>query len=174
MRERFFSKTKLATEVRPGMSTPCLEWIAGHDRDGYGRCGHDGLRAHRVAWELVHGPIPDGLSVLHKCDNPPCVSVKHLLLGTNSDNRADSVGKGRHAHGDSHGSRTHPECLNPPRGEKHYGAKLNESNVRFIFQLRAHGWSHRRLVNEFGVNQSTISLILARKTWAHVDLEVRP
>jgi hypothetical protein len=51
--------------------------------------------AHRVAWEKVHGPIPQGMQVLHRCDTPLCVNVEHLFLGTNADNQRDKASKGR-------------------------------------------------------------------------------
>jgi hypothetical protein len=69
-------------------------------RDGYGHIGAGGkhgktLNAHKAAWELVHGPVPDGLLVCHACDNPPCCNVEHLFLGTKSDNAWDCIRKGR-------------------------------------------------------------------------------
>lgn len=77
----------------------CIEWTAGHSTSGYGRVRIDGVQkqAHRVAWELKNGPIPHGLFVCHKCDNPPCINVEHLFLGTSTDNNRDTVQKGRHA-----------------------------------------------------------------------------
>jgi hypothetical protein len=63
--------------------------------------------------------------------------------------------------------RLHPECVR--RGES---AKLDEGNVRFIFKLRSKGWKLQRIADEFGVSFQTIHLVLARKRWAHVDLEV--
>ena len=129
-KERFFAKTKRATEIRPGMATPCLEWQAGRSRSGYGKFSRDGKteRAHRVAWEMANGPIPDGLNALHKCDNRPCVDDTHLFLGTIADNNADMVAKGRQAIGDMHGARLHPERM--ARGSAN-GARLHpESRPR--------------------------------------------
>lgn len=79
------------------LKTPCIEWQGGRDRDGYGTTLYQGKkqRAHRVAWQRIHGPIPDGLNVLHKCDNPPCVNVGHLFLGTQRRNVEDMMAKGR-------------------------------------------------------------------------------
>lgn len=77
---------------------PCIEWGGGRFRSGYGDAWHDGRhwRAHRLTWELANGPIPDGLHVLHLCDNPPCVNIDHLRLGTPADNAADKVLRRRH------------------------------------------------------------------------------
>ncbi len=78
----------------------CWEWKAARQAEGYGkmfttnRCRPE--RAHRVSWVLHHGPIPDGMFVLHRCDNPPCVNPAHLFLGTNLDNIEDMGRKGRH------------------------------------------------------------------------------
>lgn len=77
------------------IDSECWEWQRGHGQAGYGRCGT--LHAHRVAWTLVHGDIPDTLWVLHHCDNPPCVRPTHLFLGTAADNTLDMIQKGRHA-----------------------------------------------------------------------------
>ncbi len=78
----------------------CLEWQGFRDKDGYGQIskGKEGaglLKTHRVAWEEAYGPIPDGMSVLHKCDNPPCCNEEHLFLGTHDENMADMKAKGR-------------------------------------------------------------------------------
>jgi len=78
--------------------TPCIEWTGARHRFGYGdlRIGGKLYRAHRLAWEREHGPIPAGMSVLHRCDNPPCYNVDHLFLGTQADNNRDMAAKGRH------------------------------------------------------------------------------
>lgn len=79
----------------------CWEWQAAKNPKGYGffglgRRGDGHALAHRVAYELTTGSIPDGLCVLHKCDNPGCVRPDHLWLGTRADNNRDMIGKGRH------------------------------------------------------------------------------
>lgn len=87
------------------MSNGCLEWTSGVDDRGYGQISVDGKHAktHRLAWMLANGPIPEGLFVLHRCDNPPCAQTEategypdgHLFLGTHSVNMADMITKGR-------------------------------------------------------------------------------
>src|SRR5258708_238256 len=93
LQDRFWPKVQ--------MSEGCWTWLAKKSKDGYGpigRGGKDGeiMRAHRASWEIHFGPIPEGMCVLHKCDNPTCVNPVHLFLGTNSDNVRDSIKKGRH------------------------------------------------------------------------------
>ena len=74
-----------------------LEWTGGTNR-GYGAAWYRRRywKAHRLMWRLMHGAIPAGIFVLHKCDNPLCCNPGHLFLGTHSDNMRDSVAKGRH------------------------------------------------------------------------------
>ncbi len=75
----------------------CWEWTAGKIPGGYGAVWDNSIgrhrHAHRLAWELANGPIPDGLWVLHRCDNPPCCNPAHLWLGTQHDNDMDRTHK---------------------------------------------------------------------------------
>lgn len=89
--ERFFEK------VFKNPVTGCWEWQGAHGLDGHGQfvVEHKKVIASRFSWELVHGKIPEGMNVCHKCDNPPCVNPDHLFLGTQSDNIRDCVSKGR-------------------------------------------------------------------------------
>ena len=114
------------------------------------------LRAHRVAWMLYRGPIPDGLEVLHHCDVQACVNPAHLFLGTNLDNVADRVKKGRSG--------------NEPRpGEKHPLARLCDSDVRQIRVRFSRGETGRALAKEFHIAPASLSLIVNRKRWRHVS-----
>lgn len=76
----------------------CWKWTGVKNQFGYGRLrtGKSMIVAHRVSWQIHNGPIPKGMSVLHKCDNPECTNPEHLFLGTYSDNAKDMVAKKRH------------------------------------------------------------------------------
>jgi hypothetical protein len=91
------SKTIAELSV-PVTETGCFLWVGATSTSGYGNIGRNGrtLRAHRVAWELEYGPIPQGLQVLHHCDTPACVNPARLFLGSASDNMLDMHRKGRH------------------------------------------------------------------------------
>ena len=78
----------------------CWIWTGARSQFGYGNLTTNGKQenAHRVSWEIHFGPIPDGMRVLHACDNPPCVRPFHLFLGTQKDNNRDRETKGRGNH----------------------------------------------------------------------------
>ena len=124
-------------------------WVGAANRpNGYGRISLGGLKllAHRLAWELAHGPIPAGLHVLHRCDNPRCVRHDHLYLGTNRDNHVDKARKGR------------------------ANFKLTFEQVREIRRLYREGaYKQCELAARFGVAQSMISLVVNRRARKYVD-----
>jgi len=135
----------------------CWEWLAGKMGEGYGvitqgRYDEGKRRAHRVAWELTFGPIPDGLHVCHHCDNPGCINPAHLFLGNDAENMADSVRKGRSA-----------------RGERNRHAKLTEEQVISIREEHARGnVTHMELAGKYGVTFGNIGYIVRRETWRHI------
>jgi hypothetical protein len=95
VKKDFQTKFHESYEIIP--ESGCWIWTKGSMTSGYGslRVGDKSAYAHRVSWEVHHGPIPAGMHVLHRCDVRSCVSPHHLFLGTNQDNIADSVSKGR-------------------------------------------------------------------------------
>lgn len=151
--ERFWSKVNKTGD--------CWLWMGSVYPYGYG-CFYIGRRvtgrrggmtpAHRVAYELTFGPIPQGQCVLHHCDNPPCCRPDHLFLGTDADNSADKVLKRRHVFG----------VISPQH-------KLTDTDVQSIRRQSASGIANRTLAKRFHVSQPTISLIVRHKAWKHVD-----
>lgn len=151
-------------KVDIGEPNDCWEWTGHRDRQGYGRAMKSFL-AHRGSFELAHGPIPEGLCVLHRCDNPPCVNPAHLLLGTKRDNAQDAIAKGRWA----------PQMLPEHRHVHtlacaHPGAKLSADDVRLLRALYAAGGeSYRSLAARFGVSKRAVEAVLSGETWKYVS-----
>ena len=148
--ERFWDK------VRGHGPDGCWEWIGAQTEDGYGRfrIGRGKYYAHRLAYLLWHGNLPEDLLVMHACDNPPCCNPRHLRLGTADENIQDRVSKGR-----SRG----------PRGQRHGSVKLSENDVRGIRGFLRSGWPHTSIARLFDVSLSTIADIANGKTWAWLD-----
>lgn len=136
----------------------CWQWIGGKAPNGYGRIQRGGkkspyLGAHRVSYEMHFGPIPDGMVVMHKCDNPSCVNPQHLSVGTFKDNTADMISKGR-------------KINRPVRGERCGNAVLTAEKVRFI---RRSSLTNAELSRLFGTAPNTIRSVRTGKNWSHID-----
>lgn len=126
----------------PEPNSGCYLWEGPLHNWGYGWFHINGEhhRAHRYAWSLVNGPVPDGLHVLHRCDTPGCVNPDHLFVGTHKKNMEDKAQKGR------------------VRGGKRYVACLTDSQARMIRQIYT-TWniSQREIARRVGVSQRTIN-----------------
>ena len=148
---------------RSGGEHSCWTWLAYRHKSGYGQTSIGGRNtpAHRAAWIFAH-----------------------LFLGTPADNAADMVSKGRQATGDSNGMRLRPEkiprgdehwarrrpdLINSPKGEAQGGAKLTERIVRDIRKRVEGGESQTSVAKRYGVHQCTVSFVVRRLHWAHVQ-----
>lgn len=131
----------------------CWVWTAYRNKLGYGVFGITGgsRLAHRVAYSMVHGEISKGLEVCHRCDNPSCVRVDHLFLGTHAENMADSALKGR--------SRA-------PHGQTNKAAKLTDEAVLEILNSSL---SAKHFSRKFNVSDTAIGLIRKNLKWKHVS-----
>lgn len=155
MSERFWSKV--------AKSDGCWEWTGAKDSGGYGCFGvkiesgkYRTTLAHRVSWELTHGPVPSGpgyhgVCVLHRCDNRTCVNPNHLFLGSNHDNAQDRSAKGRSAS---------LKGLSNPRAA--------ESAVKVEIALKAlsDGATQRRAASLSGLNKMTVNRLANGNHWA--------
>lgn len=135
----------------------CWEWTGETNPRGYGRLKVDGYRrvqAHRFSYEIHKGAIPEGMLVLHKCDNPPCTNPDHLFLGTTQDNTDDMIRKGRKI---------------VIRGNNLPQAKINDESVRDIRSRCSKGESQKSVALHYGLSQSSVSLIVNRINWSHIE-----
>lgn len=130
-------------EERPGpLDTPCWEWTGRRSPDGYGMLKYEGWNqgTHRLMYRVEVGDIPAGMSILHRCDNPPCINPAHLRPGTQRDNVQDMHEKGR--------------------GRARRG--LSDSQVRQIRSLVRGGMKQSEVVKIMGVDSGTVSRIVNR------------
>lgn len=147
LRERF-------DRSRPiGDPDACWIWQGSLTSKGYGQISDRArsIRAHRLAWELEHGEIPEGMQVCHRCDTPSCCNPAHLFLGTNAENQHDKRSKGRSARGTANGG----------------GGKLTEADVTTIRAALAEGESLTTIANRHGVTRQLIAGIRDGKKWSH-------
>lgn len=143
----------------PVPESGCWLWLGCQDEKGYGLVTEHGrtMRAHRLSYQKAHGLTIGNLQALHKCDTPSCINPAHIFLGTNAENVADKVSKGRQARGRAIGARM---C-----GERQGQSKLTEKQVRYIRKSTERGVV---LSRKFGISQSVISEIRNLKAWTHI------
>ncbi len=149
--DRFWPKINRESGHRvPGMESDCWLWTAGRFTQGYGciQRQRTGKVAHRIAWELTYGPIPAGICVLHRCDEPRCCRPDHLFLGTTRDNVEDMLRK---------------------RRERWGSARLTAEVIQQIRDLHRDGAvSNRFLAARFGVTPTHIGYIVKRRVWKYI------
>ena len=154
----------------------CWIWRSAQDCDGYGifqlSNPRKTVKAHRFAYVIFFKKPVGNLFVCHTCDNPSCVNPAHLFLGTAKDNRSDCMNKQRHAHGETHASKTNPQMM--ARGERISTAKLKESDVIIIRENVANGLPRAWAAEMFGVSNSCIDAIMQGKSWKHLPQTPMP
>ena len=154
--ERLMSKVdKTRPPVREDL-TPCWWWTGRVTNKGYGEFPWQGTHwgTHRVSWTLHNGPIPDGMQILHHCDNRRCIRPDHLYVGTNQQNVDDRETRGR--------------GLTGRPGRK---PLLTKEQVLRMREMAARGASQTALANAFGIAQSSVWAILHRKNYQYLDFE---
>lgn len=136
--ERFWSKVD-----RTGSG--CWEWTASRGGGGYGEFRHGPMwKAHRMAWTLTHGPIPPGKIIRHACDNPPCCRPSHLLIGTQLDNKADAIARGR--------------ATPPPWQHRVTLTDADKATIRARYSFRR--VTYGQLAEEYGVHRETVARVV--------------
>lgn len=135
----------------------CWKWKGYVSPHGYGEISikHRSVRANRFSYTLYNGAIPDGLNVLHSCDNPACVNPAHLFVGTHADNIKDKVSKQRQARGVNHGM-----------------AKITPAIVYSIRMLARAGKTQKFIAQLVGLTQAAVSLIVIGEKWGHVHADL--
>ncbi len=148
LEQRFWSKVD-----KSGGVDACWPWTACIGTNGYGNFKFEGKNknAHRVAYELVHGPVDRNMEIRHHCDNKLCCNDSHLEPGTRLENVRDAIERGRHPHGESCGR-----------------SKLSLPLVLAIKQLKLLGCNAAQIGKDLQLAESTVRDILSNKTWKHL------
>jgi len=144
--DRLWKRVNKNGPIHPVLKTNCWLWLGIIRSDGYGAIGYEGRKSvgvHVVAWELEYGPVPVGYYVLHRCDNRAC--VRHLFLGTHSDNMVDMAQKQRSG-----------------------VLKISSEQVVEARVLRSEGWKLKELCERYGLSQGHMSMLLRNLKRVHV------
>jgi hypothetical protein len=139
----------------------CLEYAGAHNAFGYGIIRarrddgmHTMVATHRAAWTVTHGPIPEGMHVLHRCDNPPCCNPDHLFLGTDADNMSDKCAKGR---------QSREFDLPQTKLSDVEVAELRHEVAELRHEYATSGLSQYALARKYGISQPHVSYIVNHK-----------
>lgn len=150
----------------------CWNWTRARNK-GYGiiNAMNRTFSAHRVSYELSCGPIPEGKSVCHKCDNPACINPEHLWLGSHSENMADMKDKGRGAKppvhcGEDHWRHRYPEKVK--RGADNPIAKLTDEQVIQMRRDYIAGAKNAELAERYGLSPNSVQDITLGRSWVHL------
>lgn len=137
--------------------TGCWNWTGTISRayKGYGhiRIGNKAMKAHRYSWEAHRGKIPEGMHVLHSCDNSICVNPDHLWIGTHQDNMRDMFRKGRRQE---------------RRGQEHHKTHLTDADALAIYNSSD---GPAALSKEYGISRQAVWNIKSKRTWKHIHKE---
>lgn len=137
----------------------CWIWTKNTYKYGYGRLSigkSKQIRAHRYMYEKTYGVIPNGMNVLHSCDNPRCIKPEHLFLGTQKDNVTDMMKKRRGGYKSF-------------KGEEHSNSKLKDTDIIKIKEMWSSGlFLQREIAKELGISQQVISKIVNGIAWKHL------
>lgn len=160
MDERTIARFRAKVDTS-GEDFSCHEWTGARNASNYGLIRVDGRQqlAHRIAWEIAHGPIAAGMVIRHACDNPPCVKTTpdskypsgHLETGTPGDNNRDRFARKGYV-----------------RGEQHWAAKVSEDDVVEMQRLRREGQTYQQIAKRLGLSYTATHYILNGKTWSHL------
>lgn len=133
----------------------CWAWSGNRPDGRYGHFSINGaiVKAHRWMYQFLNGPIPEGLVVRHRCDNPACVNPQHLDIGTPAQNAADMVERGRNDN---------------RKGERHPLAQVSASAVLMIRREAANGRTQSAIAKEFGISRQQVGKIIRRDNWGHI------
>lgn len=133
----------------------CWEWNGAFFKSGYGSLSYHSKShlAHRVSYEIHKGPIPEGMHILHSCDNRKCTNPAHLRVGTQADNVDDMISRGRNR---------------PPQDRQAGRAKISDADAIQIRKLCSDGLAFKEIADRYGLSKSAIKKIHYRETWKHI------